>query len=236
MPTVRILYTKEKYMRFLGHLELMRVFERTFRRYNYPLKFSEGFNPHPKMSFASPLALGYASKGDIMEVILNESIDIDRVKTTRFPNGITIIDAKYVSSSKSLMSSIRYAEYIISIEFTKNSFTKTLVQAQECIALFLKQETVTYEKKTKKGNLKTLNALEQIYELEVINSDESELIIKGILQTGNEGNLNPEQLIALVLPYLTAEAPEIDIRVERQNLYTQVNESLMRLYDFETGR
>jgi len=63
-----IKYTKEDRLKFISHLELIRVIERALRRGNIPLKFSEGFNPHPKISFAAPLSVGVSSQGEYMTV------------------------------------------------------------------------------------------------------------------------------------------------------------------------
>ena len=120
MMTLRIKYTKEKYMKFLGHLELMKLFERIFRLHRYPLKFSEGFNPRPKMTFASPLSVGYASKGEVMEVVLDAFMPIERVLNTKFPDGIKVLDATYVETKKSLMGSIHHSEYLIKVELRQN--------------------------------------------------------------------------------------------------------------------
>ena len=110
MITLRIVYTKEGYMAFLGHLELMKLFERVFRFNKVPLKFSEGFNPIPRMTFAAPLSVGYSSKYEVMEVLLEKEMPIEQVKTMQFPDGIKVVDASYVQSKKSLMAALSHAE------------------------------------------------------------------------------------------------------------------------------
>ena len=60
-------YTKEGYMRYISHLDTAQLFRRAFSRINVRLKHSEGFNPHPKLSFMQPLSLGYSSTGEYLE-------------------------------------------------------------------------------------------------------------------------------------------------------------------------
>lgn len=76
----------------------MKLFERIFRFNKLPLKYSEGFSPIPKMTFASPLSVGYSSKCEIMEVILDKEVPLEHIKNLKFPDGISILDANYVQS------------------------------------------------------------------------------------------------------------------------------------------
>jgi len=84
-------YSLEEEGCFLSHLDLMRLMERAFRRANLPLAFSEGFNPHPRVSFASALAVGVTSEGEYLDVQLRENIPIQEVQkrlNMALPSGI----------------------------------------------------------------------------------------------------------------------------------------------------
>jgi radical SAM-linked protein len=84
-------------MRFISHLDLMRLLARAMRRASFPLKMTEGFNPHPKLSIMRALKLGVESEQEEASILLREKINIDDFKTrlqAQLPEGITIKDAK----------------------------------------------------------------------------------------------------------------------------------------------
>lgn len=230
MITLRILYTKEKYMCFLGHLEVMKLFERIFRFNNLPLKYSEGFSPIPKMTFASPLSVGYSSTCEIMEVVLDREIPLEQVKNIRFPDGIRILDAAYVNSKKSLMASLSHAEYLIKIEFDGKI---EQLPIDEWIENFLSTPEVNYEKKAKNGKMRTLNIIEFIHALKLIYKGENELIVRATLQSGSIGSLNPETLIRVMHTHFKMQQGISNIRVEKLGLFYNVDGALKPLFHLQ---
>lgn len=229
METLRIVYTKQKYMRYLSHLELMKLFERVFRFQKLPLKFSEGFNPHPKMTFAAPLSVGFSSQAEIMEVQLNDKVDLDHVVQMKFPDGIEISKAKYVESKKSLMASIDFSEYMIRIDFNASIQEYPFEERAES---FLNQEAVNYEKKTKKGTMKTVNALALVERFSVVFKEENELILRATLASSSSaGSLNPELLAKLFLDFCKNEKEIEQIEVERINMFMKSDKNLISLYE-----
>jgi radical SAM-linked protein len=83
---------------FISHLDLMRLFQRAFRRSNLPIAYTQGFNPHMRMSFKRALALGKSSRSEHMKVVLTERIVVDRLKkiiNLELPNGIGIKKIQY---------------------------------------------------------------------------------------------------------------------------------------------
>ncbi len=122
MAILRIKYRKLGYMKFLGHLDMVRLMERSFRRAMLPLEFSQGFNPRPKVNFAAPLPVGVTSDGEVLEVNLLETIDIAELfkKQRNFlPEGIEFIEGRFINKeiqgSKKLMGSVSSCSYLISV-------------------------------------------------------------------------------------------------------------------------
>ena len=70
-----VVFTKEAPVRFVSHLDVQRLFQRAFRRAKLPMAYSQGFNPHPQMSFASALAMGWSSDVELMDIRLTEAVD-----------------------------------------------------------------------------------------------------------------------------------------------------------------
>jgi len=89
----RIKFSKTDHMKFTGHLDLILTWERTFRRSNIPLAYSEGFSPRPVLNLAAPLPLGYTSTGEIGDFWLSEIITRDQVArdlSRAVPPGISL--------------------------------------------------------------------------------------------------------------------------------------------------
>ena len=75
----RIKFSKCGSMRFVGHLDVMRYFQKAFRRAQIPVSYSQGFSPHQLMSFSSPLGIGLSSDGEYMDLTLDQVEDADRI-------------------------------------------------------------------------------------------------------------------------------------------------------------
>lgn len=96
MERVLIRFTKGEAVRFVGHLDLMRLFERAMRRSEFPVAFSQGFNPRPRMSFASALALGATSEWELCQLDLAGNLPTHEVEVAldalrrQLPSGITL--------------------------------------------------------------------------------------------------------------------------------------------------
>ena len=89
----RLLFSKTGRARYISHLDLMRTFQRAFARAKIPIKHTEGFNPHPFVSIALPLSVGYSSQCEILEFGLLEGTSYEEVPerlTAVMPEGIVV--------------------------------------------------------------------------------------------------------------------------------------------------
>lgn len=120
MHRLRLKFSRGPQLKFLSHLDLMRLWERVFRRARVELAYSEGFSPHPKMSLAAPLAVGVTSKAELMDVLLSRrttSGNFVQEVALQLPEGICIIDVQPVAlEAPSLQSRLRFAEYEVEVE------------------------------------------------------------------------------------------------------------------------
>lgn len=78
---VRITFTKQGALRYIGHLDLHRLWERAMRRADLPLAYSQGFHPQPKISLAAALPLGFSSRGEVLDVRLNEEVSVEDISS-----------------------------------------------------------------------------------------------------------------------------------------------------------
>ncbi len=189
-------YTKVDRMKFISHLELIRVIERALRRADVPLKFTQGYNPHPMISFAAPLSVGVSSEGEYLTVELMDEIEVaifQKVMNDVLPNGIKFIMCKYIDpKSKSLMSLTEYSNYVIMCS-TERKYSNKDIESK--INHFLNREEIMYKKIGKKNKVRDINIKTLIKDLYLLSSEENEIILKTTIASGSKGNLKPEVLI-----------------------------------------
>lgn len=229
MYKMLVKFTKQDRMKFLSHLELIKLVERAFRRADVPLKFSQGFNPHPKIAFAAPLAVGVSSEGEYLTVELNEKLDANKFVhnlNNVLPEGIKFLKAKYIDNkSKSLMSIVENATYIIKCHIDKNY---SLEEVNNLIKKFLNRSEILYEKRGKRGKVKTVDIKNSIKEIIALSLDNNYIIFKITVATGSQGNLKPEVAIQKLALLEKLEIKLESIRVHRLEIFSSKdNEKLV---------
>ena len=106
---VRITFTKQNALRYIGHLDLHRLWERALRRASLPLSYSQGFHPQPKISLAAALPLGFSSRNEVLDVRLNEDVateDISARLTDNLPPDIKVLDVQEVDERLPAMQTL----------------------------------------------------------------------------------------------------------------------------------
>ena len=120
MQRLRVRFGRGDEIKYISHLDLMRFWERAIRRSGLSLAYTEGFNPHPRISLAAPLSVGVTSEAELMDVFLDRwdspNMFINRV-TEQLPDGITLFGAMPVGLNiPSLQSRVRFAEYNVIVK------------------------------------------------------------------------------------------------------------------------
>ena len=115
----RITFSKAGALRYIGHLDLQTLWERSARRAGLPLAYSLGFHPQPKISFASALPLGFSSRAEVMDIRLEAEVELSDLRE-RFrealPPGIDILDVQQVDDGQPpLQTLVSSAEYEIAL-------------------------------------------------------------------------------------------------------------------------
>ena len=111
MVKIQYQFKRSTPLRFLSHLDQQRLFQRAFRRANMPVEYSQGFNPHPRMSFALAMSVGLTSDGEYGEVIVSEDIDVETFISRMnqvLPNGLEITAAKICDAGVGSLSAALY--------------------------------------------------------------------------------------------------------------------------------
>ncbi|MBO4695720.1 MAG: DUF2344 domain-containing protein [Lachnospiraceae bacterium] len=149
---VRVRFSKTGSSRFLGHLDIMRYFQKAFRRAELPLAFSVGYHPHTLLSFAQPLSLSYTSCGEYFDMELKEPVDAGEIYKRLNSvmcedisvNRVTILP-DYKPNAKKItgMALITGAAYTVSLA--------EMSGVKEALQNFYAQKSYVIEKKTKTG-------------------------------------------------------------------------------------
>lgn len=140
MQRLRLKFSRGEELKFLSHLDLMRLWERALRRAKLPLAYSEGFTPHPQIALAAPLAVGVTSQAELIDVFLSRWIPphslIAQVKG-QLPRGIDLLEVWAVGLNvPSLQSQVRFVEYKVEVDTEKGgqeveSALQSLLSASE---------------------------------------------------------------------------------------------------------
>lgn len=204
MNRYRIRYKKTGASRYLAHLDLLRTIERSARRASLPLAFTEGFNPHPKISFAAPLPVGVEGYDEYLDLDLERPVEEYRVKeflNASLPEGLKILEVKKVKEkSKSLMALVEKADYLARAELPGIIHQESIITS---IKGFLDNNEIIIERKTPKG-LKVKDIRPGILALRA-EVNEGILLINMSLKTGSKENVRPDEVLCTFaegyLPY-----------------------------------
>lgn len=218
MRRYAIEFTKRGYLKYTSHLDLLRLFKRVIKRSGIKLKYSQGFNPHPKIGFAQPLSLGYESICEYLEIETEEEYKPDVLKTLLVDYLPKEIEIKNITvlpdQGKSLSASCYEAEYLIVIPVSKDfeGKEKTLIDG------YLSQKEIIVLKKQKKSKeLKEVNIRDKIKSMEISFIDNNYIMTVNV-DCGSESNLSPELVISSFCFFAGMDIDRSEIDVMRRKL------------------
>ena len=123
MQRLRIRFCRGQEVKFISHLDILRLWQRALHRAEIPLAYSEGFNPHPRISLAAPLPIGVTSQAELMGILCTKWVSphfFTAAVSQQLPPGIEILQVYQVAlTMPSLQSQVRYAEYRVEVETEK---------------------------------------------------------------------------------------------------------------------
>ncbi|MEG1141284.1 MAG: TIGR03936 family radical SAM-associated protein [Clostridia bacterium] len=217
MYKLRITYSKTRESIYLSHLDIMDVFEKSFRRANIDIEYTHGFSPKPDMVFAHPLSVGIESIGEIFEVMLKEKLDtkfVIKQLNIYLPKSITILKAKYINlKEKNIMSRVYAATYVISIDYDTNLTVKEQkelsLKYKSKLDEYLNQEHILVLKISKNRN-ERIDIKQNILNYSFTFDNNLELT----LTTGSKCNLKPELFVNGFIEYIGIDL-NYDIRREK---------------------
>lgn len=202
MQRLRVTFGKGEQVKYITHLDLIRLWERAFRRAGLPLLYSQGFTPHPKIAIAAPLAVGVTSEGELMDVELERRVNtvycLKRL-IPQLPPGIEILGIQEVSPRlPSLQSTVRFAEYRVRV-ITEES----LPHLQGRIALIMQATSLPRERPRDK-EIRRYDLRPLIRDLWIHSFQPGAAILGMLLQTDERATGRPDEVLAAMD---LAEAP-----------------------------
>lgn len=217
---IRVKYKKEDEMIFISHLDLQRLLQRAFRRAKINLSYSEGFNPHPKMSYGNALALGLESQGEYVDIEIEDDIEVkeflERINE-QLPDGIKFVKGQEIDpKTPSLSSIIVYGEYIFNIDL-EVPLSKEFVKSR--VLNFVKSKEIIITKKNKKGKKVEVDIRPMIRNFDLVSLDDNRVTFVSTIATGSKANLNINILIPQILDMLNLDMDPREVGVLRRDLY-----------------
>jgi radical SAM-linked protein len=187
---LRITFSKGENLRYISHLDLARTWERSLRRAGVPLLYSQGFNPRPKMVFASALSVGCTGGQEVMDILLNDPVPPKRLfhgLIPRLPPGLGVIDITPVHlQAPALPTQLRGAEYegLVTVD-------ESLKAARARCQALLDRSAILRERRGKAYDLRPL-----IKQLAVVGAGNGHILLWMHLSAGEAGTGRPDEVLA----------------------------------------
>ncbi|MCM1204693.1 MAG: TIGR03936 family radical SAM-associated protein [Bacteroidales bacterium] len=245
---VRIKYTKSGCHKFIGHLDIMRYFQKAVKRAGLDIAYSKGFSPHQLMSFAAPLALGVTSEGEYFDAEFNSlvsSAEFVRRFNEQMVEGMAVNDVVLLpDNAKNAMSVVAASDYVITVlprdaegnvletgerEASADVMKKLRQRLAEASSHLLEKEKIEVLRKTKKSE-KIEDIKKGIYRLYPDGEN-----IYMLLAAGSEYNLKPELVVEALCRECGYEYRKLDYQIHRIETYMKNEEgSLVSLLESGT--
>lgn len=226
-------FYKEGYIRYTSHLDILRLFNRSFKRVGIKLQYSNGFNPHPKMSFAQPLSLGYLSTSEYLDFETIEEFKAEEIKeklNAIMPQGLGIIECNQIpSGGKTMAAMVEYSDYEIIIPCTD----KTPQELSTLVADFLSQKQIIIKKlQRKSGKVIETDIRPMIFQLKIDFVDNNNIMLVTQICAGSVLNLSPENLITAFSEFASIEFDRAEVKSKRTEIYCKKGTQIVPLGNY----
>lgn len=196
MQRLRLTFSRGDELKYISHLDLMRLWQRALRRADIPLVYSYGFSPHPRLSLAAPLAVGVRSSAELVDIFLERRVSphfFIKTVSKQLPHGIDISEVVDVGLGlPSLQSQVRSAEYSVTIETDKSQ-----QEIEAALNSLLARDTLPWQhardKEIRRYDLRAL-----IEDLWLIDQHPPECALGMRLRCDNAGTGRPEQVASAI--------------------------------------
>lgn len=225
---LRVQFAKHGSMKFIGHLDTMRYFQKAIRRSGIDISYTTGFSPHQMMSFAAPLGVGHESDSEYMDIEVNSISSSDQMIKSlndQMVDGFSIIDIRLLpDNAPNAMASVQAASYTVGFR----DFALPTFSLENTVEVFKASDTVLVTKKTKKSEIQ-LDLKPSVYDLHM----ENDFLIYMLVDASSGGNIKPELVIRKLFSFADCDLPENALKITRKETYGRSSEgTLIPLINF----
>ncbi len=239
---VRIKFAKTGPLQYVGHLDMLRSFQKIFKRAEVDIAYSQGFNPHQLTSFASPLGIGVTSEGEYLDADFNtiedERVMIDKLNASMGSRFLRIVDFRVLpDGEKKAMSLVAACSYKVTLR-NEDDYDKFRAMG-DALESFLSQDEIRVLKKTKKS-VKEMDIRPFIYEMDYkvipFHNEADEIadnVLDGLklpatydtptfsmlLASGSETNIKPDLVLDELAKYASVSLEPVDIAIHRIDMF-----------------
>ena len=216
---IRIKFSKHGVVKFIGHLDFMRYFQKAIRRAGIDVTYSKGFSPHQIMSFAAPLGVGHYSNGDYFDLEINSHngrLDMIEKLNSVMVSGVKVENIVALGDDAgNAMASVAAAGY--TLEW--NEGYEIPADLEQKVTKFYAQSAIMVTKQTKKSTLE-LDLKPGIYQMKA-NSDSIYMLV----DASSSGNIKPTLLLEAFYNFIEKEFEPLAIQITREETYTDIGEN-----------
>lgn len=219
---IRIKFRKYGAMKFIGHLDVMRFFQKVMRRSDTDIAYSGGFSPHQVMSFASPLGVGLTGNGEYLDIEVNSWTSSGRMleaMNRTMVEGMEVLAVRRLpENAPNAMASVSFADYTVRF---REGYEPAFLP-EERIPEFMGQPEIIVLKQTKKST-REMDLKPFIHELHV--SEDGGVFMK--VTAGSAENIKPELVMDALYRFAEESREEFAFEITREDLYDENGKSLI---------
>ncbi|NLK21518.1 MAG: DUF2344 domain-containing protein [Epulopiscium sp.] len=229
---VRIKFTKSGNTKFVGHLDLIRLFQRCIKRAKLPIKYSKGYNPHQLMYIALPLPIGATSESEYMDLDLNEDCNMENIQIKHslnkvLPVGLKIEDVVHLGEGDKIgMAAVDSASYKIFIN--KKDVPDDFIKKGE--SFFSQKEIWVIKKGKKKVREINIKHMIQHYSME---ERDKQWTLDLQLATGSRINLKPETVLKKLYEENQWKFREYTMQIHRTEIFSEMENQFIPLLNLK---
>ena len=230
---VRIKFSKHGVIKFIGHLDMMRYFQKVMRRADVDIRYSEGFSPHQIMSFAAPLGVGLTGSGEYLDIEVlstDSSAEMLRRMNATMAEGIHIVSYKKLpDDAVNAMSLVAACDYTVRLrDGYAEKLGTTNADFMNGLVSYIANGNMEIVKKTKKGE--RLVDLKPLIFDSAVTEDGEGIFLK--LSSGSANNIKPELVLEAYCNSMGKEFPAFGFAINREEVYADKGSE--QAHDFVT--
>ncbi len=223
MSKWRVVFSKTGMGKYISHLDLLRCFTRAIQRSGLPVVYSQGFNPHQKMTFSLPLPIGVTSECETVDIQFEDGVTPEEIQEKLNQN--LPMDMKVLA----VHEPVAKAADIVSAEYQMHAMASEPAE-EEALRRFFGAEEIQVLKKTKKKGEKLINLMDYLHAWEVERIAEDGFTLRVVLDAGGERNLKPDILASAIEKYLEDIAIS-DWEIHRRKIFWKDQKGIQRIFD-----